>query len=80
MARGNQFTFPPRRSDSDAVSGLEKMRPGDGVVHLRLEDLEETVLAYLLPGLGTPQNRFGILAEYTALWSHGMGGDLETAS
>jgi len=47
-------TFATRRSDCNAVSGLEKLRLGDGVVDLRFEDLEEAVLAYLLPSLLPP--------------------------
>ena len=47
-------TFPSRRSNSDTVSGLEKLSLGDRVVHFRFEDLEEAVLAYLLPGFRTP--------------------------
>jgi hypothetical protein len=66
-------TFAPRCSDCNAVSGLEKLSLGDGVVDLRFEDLEEAVLAYLLPGLLPPQYCFCILAEATALGCHGMG-------
>jgi len=47
-------TFATRRSDCNAVSGLEKLSLGDGVVDLRFEDFEEAVLAYLLPGLLPP--------------------------
>ena len=47
-------TFAPRRSDCNAVSGLEKLSLGDGIVDLRFEDLEEADLAYLLPGLLPP--------------------------
>lgn len=47
-------TFAPRRSDSNAVSGLEKLSLGDGIVDLSFEDVEEADLAYLLPGLLTP--------------------------
>jgi hypothetical protein len=47
-------TFAPRRSDSNAVSRLEKLSLGDGVVDLRFEDVEEADLAYLLPGLLPP--------------------------
>jgi hypothetical protein len=51
---GENDTFSSRRSNSDTVSGLEKLSLGDRVVHFRLEDLEEAVLAYLLPGFRTP--------------------------
>src|SRR5712671_6817703 len=60
-------TFPPRRSDGNPVSGLEKLGLGDGIVHLGFKDPEEAVLAYLLPSLRAPQDCFRILAEGTAL-------------
>jgi hypothetical protein len=65
-----QHTFPSRRSDGNAVSWLKKLSLGNGVVHLRFEDPEEAVLAYLLSGLWTPQNGFRVLAEGTALRCH----------
>src|ERR1700730_3920436 len=68
-------TFPSRRADSDAVSGLEELGLSDGVMHLRFEDLEEAALAYLLPGLWAPQYCLCVLAEGAALWGHCGDGD-----
>ena len=65
-----RHTFPSRCSNGNTVSGLEKLRLRDGVVHLRFKDPEEAVLAYLLSGLWTPQDRFRVLAEGTALGCH----------
>jgi hypothetical protein len=73
-------TFPPRRSDGNAVSGLEELSLRDGVVHLRFEDSEKAILAYLLSGLWAPQNRFRVLAEGTALWGHGRQSLVATGS
>jgi hypothetical protein len=47
-------TFSSRRSNCNTVPGLEKLSLGDCVVHFRLEDVEEAVLAYLLPGFWSP--------------------------
>lgn len=65
-----KYTFPSRSSDCNPVSGLEKLSLRDGVVYLGFKDPKETVLAYLLPGLWTPQNGFRVLAEGAALRRH----------
>jgi len=67
---GRKHTFPSRSSDGNPVSGIEKLSLRDGVVYLGFKDSEEAVLAYLLSGLWTPQKRFRILAEGTALRRH----------
>jgi hypothetical protein len=71
IEKDRERTFPSGRSDCHAISGLEKLGVGNGVVNLRFEDCEEALLAYLLPSLRAPQDCLRILAEGTALWCHG---------
>ena len=64
------LTFSTRCSDGDAVSRVEERRLCDGVMDFSFEYSEETVFAYLLPGLWTSQDRFCISTECTALRCH----------
>jgi hypothetical protein len=63
-------TFASRRSDGDAVAGLEELSLRDGVVHLHLKDPEEAVFAYLLSGLWASEDCFRVVAEGTVLGCH----------
>jgi hypothetical protein len=71
MPRIEWRTFTTRSTYRDPISGLEKLGLGDRVVDFRLEDVEEALLADLLAGFGTFEDRTGFGAESAKFRGHG---------